>query len=266
MIKNIDNQEENMETNSAPKLVSSRFQGKLFLVPTFITVLSIFSGFLAILMSLKGNFEYATQCIAIAFILDGLDGRVARRLNATSSFGKEFDSLSDLVAFGVAPAVLMYGWAFGSVADEFGILISFALVVCGATRLARFNIMPETGKHFVGLPIPAAAGALASYVYLSPSPIENRMAVYFMIGYTLLIASLMVSTLTFFSIKHMKFTDAKRPHYYLLLLSAVVALFWYHIRIALVVIFTGYVLSGIVNYILKKLAPKQFEEIEKAVS
>jgi len=122
------------------RFVREKLKGKVFLVPSFITVLSIFCGFLALLSSFQGKFLYAAQCIGIAFILDGLDGRVARRLKATSEFGREFDSLSDLVAFGVAPASLLYSWAFGHIADEFGVLVSFVFVVCGATRLARFNV------------------------------------------------------------------------------------------------------------------------------
>ncbi|MCB0322004.1 MAG: CDP-diacylglycerol--serine O-phosphatidyltransferase, partial [Bdellovibrionales bacterium] len=162
-----------------PKL-RDRLQGKTFLIPSFITVVGIFCGFLAAISATRGEFVYACKCIALAILLDGLDGRVARKLNATSAFGREFDSLSDVVAFGVAPAILVYSWGFNRVADEFGLLIAFVFLVCGATRLARFNITStgelvlrkSAGSGFQGLPIPGAAAAIASIVYCFPAPIE----------------------------------------------------------------------------------------------
>ncbi len=250
---------------SRPRLVRERLQGKVFIIPTGITAIGIFCGFLAILSALKGNYEYAVKCIGLAFVLDGLDGRVARRLHATSAFGREFDSLSDLVAFGVAPAVLVYSWAFARVYDEFGIVVSFALVVCGATRLARFNISTDSGKHFVGLPIPGAAAAIASFVYLYPVALNHVLFITIFAGYCLLISFLMVSTLPFFSLKHVKLSGGK-THLYLLGVSIVIALVWYHSRIALAVIFNGYALSGLVNYALRKLQPQYFERVKKAVS
>ena len=141
-----------------PSLVKNRFKSHAFVIPSIVTSVGIFCGFLAVLSSLNGNLDYAVRCIALAFILDGLDGRIARRLNATSDFGRELDSLSDLVAFGIAPAVLIYVWAFQPLAGDFGVLITFAYLVCGATRLARFNVREsnetkENKKSFEGLPI-----------------------------------------------------------------------------------------------------------------
>ncbi len=229
-----------------------RFQGKAFLIPSFVTVIGIFCGFLAILSSLQGKFDYAAKCILIAIVLDGLDGRIARRLNATSAFGREFDSLSDMVAFGVAPAVLVYSWAFASQIDQFGILVSFALVVCGATRLARFNIMTEYRKHFSGLPIPGAAAALACWVFLRPQPLDSPALIYLMAGYTLMLSFLMVSTITFFSLKHLKLGESNNPRLMLVLIAAVVALGWYQSTATIALISTGYAISGPIGYLFTK--------------
>lgn len=234
-----------------PRLVRDKLQGKMFLVPALVTVFGIFCGFVAILNALKGNYETATKYIALAIIFDGLDGRIARRLNATSAFGREFDSLSDVVTFGVAPAVLVYSWAFSRSVDEFGALVAFLLVVCGATRLARFNIDTEHRRHFVGLPIPGGAAALAALVYLHPQPLDGGGEVYVALGYTALIAFLMVSTIPFLSIKHIKLTEGN-ARMILLVLATLIALTWYQTRLMLLVLSAGYVLSGPVGFLLKR--------------
>ncbi len=243
--------------NPRPRLVRGKLQGKMFLIPSLVTVLSNFCGFLAIISAVTGHFEYAVKAIAVAFILAGLDGRVARRLNATSEFGREFDSLSDVVAFGVAPAVLVYMWAFQNIADEFGLVISFSLVACGATRLARFNIDTAHRQHFVGLPIPAAAGAVCSIIYMLPEPLSTAGAVYMMLGYTALIAGLMVSTLPFFSVKHLRLTDGN-PRMNIAILAAAVALVWYQHKIVLLLVLNLYAMSGFFFYFGSRLAPNLF--------
>lgn len=228
-----------------PRLVRSRLQGKVFLIPSFITVIGIFCGFLAVVSAFKGAYEYAAKAIALAMILDGLDGRVARRLNATSDFGKEFDSLSDVIALGVAPATLLYAWGFQSAADEFGVLVSFLFVGCAATRLARFNVSegPEPARRFEGLPMPGAASAIVALVYCFPLQVSSETAVAFVFAYALCIAGLMVSTFPYPSIKHFKLTDGNvRAYAFLLFLS--VAVTWYHSRIVLFVLALAYVCSG----------------------
>ena len=120
------------------------------------------SGFYSIVSSINGHFEVAAVMIAVAFVCDGLDGRVARASRTSSEFGVEYDSLSDVVAFGVAPACLAYTWALKPL-NGIGIVIAGMFVVCGALRLARFNIQTETvdKNRFVGLPIPGAAALIA---------------------------------------------------------------------------------------------------------
>lgn len=222
-----------------------RLQQRVFLIPSFITVAAFFSGLLGAFIALRGDYEYAIKCIALAILFDGLDGRVARKLKATTAFGREFDSLSDLVAFGVAPAMLVYWWAFRTAIDDFGILVAFVYVVCGAARLARFNISTssEPKRNFDGLPIPGAAAALLALVYWSPAEVLNPVAVTGVVVYMTLVSALMVSTIPFFSVKHIKLTQ-KNIRLNIVLLSAVVALVWYHNRFSILLITLAYVLSG----------------------
>lgn len=236
-----------------PRFMREKLQSRIFLVPSCITVVGIFCGFLAIVSGIRGNFEYATKCIFLAIVLDGIDGRVARRLNATSAFGREFDSLSDLISFGVAPAVLFYTWAFSSAADEIGVLAGFFYTVCAAARLARFNVDStdaEPKAHFVGLPSPGAAAAAASVVYAFPAPVENPAAVGMLLVYLAVVGGLMVSVLPFFSVKKVKFTRDQQ-NLYLIALALLVPLTWKYSRIVLLVISVGYAMSGLVQYALR---------------
>lgn len=139
----------------------------VFLLPNLLTTGGLFSGFYSIVATMNGSYLLAAWFVLIAAIFDGLDGKVARLTNTTSKFGVEYDSLSDLVAFGIAPALLMYAWAlkpFG----KMGWLAAFLYVVCGALRLARFNVQITTveSKRFVGLPIPGAAWMASSLVII----------------------------------------------------------------------------------------------------
>jgi CDP-diacylglycerol--serine O-phosphatidyltransferase len=141
-----------------------RFRG-VFLIPNLITTASLFSGFYAIVATIDGRFYHAAWAIFISLVLDGLDGRIARITASTSGFGTQYDSLSDLVAFGVAPGLLVYLWALKPF-KQFGWVAAFLYVVCGALRLARFNVQQGSmdPRYFNGLPIPAAAMLIATAV------------------------------------------------------------------------------------------------------
>jgi CDP-diacylglycerol--serine O-phosphatidyltransferase len=176
----------------------------VFLLPVTITSLGLLSGFYSIVSSIDGHFEVAAVMIAIAFVCDGLDGRVARASRTSSEFGVEYDSLSDVVAFGVAPACLAYNWALKPL-DGIGIVIAGMFVVCGALRLARFNIQTDTvdKNRFVGLPIPGAAAMIAgtalAYSYFelaSPRALTTMMA-----PITLALGMLMISRVPYPSFK-----------------------------------------------------------------
>jgi CDP-diacylglycerol--serine O-phosphatidyltransferase len=141
-----------------------RFRG-VFLIPNLITTGALFSGFYAIVAAMDGRFHAAAWAIFIALVLDGLDGRIARLTHSTSGFGVQYDSLADLVSFGVAPALLVYLWALKPY-HQFGWVAAFLFVVCGALRLARFNVQQGSidPRYFNGLPIPAAAMLIATSV------------------------------------------------------------------------------------------------------
>ena len=186
-----------------PQLVTPIRRG-IFVIPATITSLGLLAGFYSIISSLEKHFEFAAVLITISFICDGLDGRVARLSRSSSQFGVELDSLSDVVAFGTAPAVLLYSWALrphGSVA----VMISGLFVVAAALRLARFNV--QTGSvdksKFVGLPVPGAAamvaGVVLAYSYFELSSPRTLCAA--MAPITLALAALMVSTVPYPSFK-----------------------------------------------------------------
>lgn len=140
----------------------------IYLLPNLFTTGALFSGFYAIVVSMSGEFEAAAIAIFASMILDGLDGRVARLTNTTSSFGLQYDSLADMVSFGVAPAIVALNWGLLSLDNKFAWAASFAYVACVALRLARFNTQTEftDNRFFIGLASPAAAAIVASVVWV----------------------------------------------------------------------------------------------------
>ncbi len=176
----------------------------VYLLPNLITTAGLFSGFYSVICSLHGDFARAAVAILAANIFDALDGRIARATKTTSRFGIEYDSLADLVAFGVAPGILVYCWALEPW-GTWGWLAASLFVTCGALRLARFNVQVDSTekRHFIGLPIPAAAEVIASVVLLSSrfggeGPTEKHLLL-LLITYAL--AGLMVSNIKYFSFK-----------------------------------------------------------------
>jgi len=142
-----------------------RFHKGIYILPNLFTSLNLFFGFFAIILSIEGNFLLAATLLVIAGFCDGLDGKIARATRTTSRFGVEYDSLADLVSFGIAPAIMFYLWALTPL-GRLGWLAGFLFAVCGALRLARFNTQAGLvgNDYFTGLPIPAAAGTLATMV------------------------------------------------------------------------------------------------------
>ena len=239
--------------------VKSKLHGKTFLIPNFVTVMGMFCGFLAVISAVGGNFsaeslKYSANCILLAIILDGLDGRVARRLNATSAFGREFDSLSDVICFGVAPAILVYGWAFGTGYGDLGLLTGFVYVACGATRLARFNVQTtsEAKGSFTGLPIPGAAAGVVTLIILFPNMIVSYMSSMLVLIYMLCMSIFMVSTLPYFSAKHLRITQGS-IRFNIFILSVLVVLAWKWTGITVSIAAQLYAFSGIFAYIWRKL-------------
>ncbi len=229
----------------------------VYLIPNLLTTGNLFSGLFAILAVYKGHYLAAAVAILVALIFDMLDGKSARWTNSTSQFGVEYDSLADLVAFGVAPGLLIFGWAL-SVYDMLGPAVMFAFVACGALRLARFNVMTATSesKYFTGLPIPAAASVVATLVIfdrevalgMAGSPV-------FVLVVTMALAFLMVSTIKYRSFKDLKFSG--RAHFDNLVLAILVIMLviaWP--QVMLFVLFACYAVSGpIERLILLLLKP-----------
>ena len=236
--------------------IRERLYRKRFLVPNAVTVGNLFCGFLAILYSAQGRFQDAIIAIAIAILLDGLDGRVARKLNAATPFGLEFDSLCDVISFGLAPAFLVYCWGFKPLADQFGVIASFIFILCAATRLARFNVADDNLKGFVGLPTPGAAGVVAATVNLSPVVEPSYFNLLLAFAVVLTASYLMVSKIPFVSIKSFKFADMRLRGRIALGLSIVSI--WYLGRIGVAILGFGYAYSGVLMYLLQSRA-KQSE-------
>lgn len=236
----------------------------IYVLPNLVTVSSTFCGFYAIVASFKANYEYAAWAIFIACIFDGLDGKIARITHSTSKFGTQLDSLSDVISFGVAPGVLIYTWAlqpFGRI----GWVGAFLFVVCGALRLARYNVQAETSeaKHFTGLPIPAAAVTIAAFVLFYEDLWKDReVRTYLIVVLTYVLAFLMVSTVKYHSIKELE--NSKRSPF-LALVGAVLILIVIamHPTVMLFVVCITYVSWGIVEGVVtyyKKRAPGRAHE------
>jgi len=245
-------------------LVRARLKGKAFVIPSLVTMAAFFSGFVGAIAAIRGDFVYATKAIALAGLFDGLDGRVARKLNATTAFGREFDSLCDVVTFGVAPAILVYCWAFQSAAGDFGVLAAFVYTVCAGARLARFNVDTEEtpSQNFTGLPTPGAALAVIALVFWSPEPVTESWARGLLSVYMIALGGLMVSELPYFSLKNLKFTHghARRN---ILIIAGAVALTWYSAPFMALLLGVSYAFSGAAAYAAKKLFPKYVQTFSK---
>jgi len=194
-----------------------RFRRGIYLLPTLFTIGNLLCGFTAIVMSFRGEIARAGLFIIFAGVLDLLDGRIARMTGTTSEFGSEFDSLSDIVSFGISPAMLAYAWVlepFGRV----GWLVAFLFVICAAMRLARYNIQAHSGerRHFVGLSSPVAAGSLAAVAFAFPAkpPVGSPPALPLLLLVATL-ALLMVSRFRYRSFKDLGLLD-RRSYIYVL--------------------------------------------------
>lgn len=175
----------------------------IYLLPNLFTIAGLFAGFYAIVTAMEGYFNYAAIAIFVAMIMDFFDGRVARLTNTQSAFGAELDSLSDMVSFGVAPALVIYSWSLEGL-GKLGWLAAFIFTAAGALRLARFNtqVLVADKRYFQGLPIPAAAGVLASMVWLCvDSEILGDGVSMITAILAIIIAILMVSNVRYYSFK-----------------------------------------------------------------
>lgn len=254
----------------APK---RRMRKGMYFLPSLFTAANIGAGYFAITETLQGtvadswHFDLAAKAIGIAIVADGLDGFVARLTNTASDFGREFDSLADVITFGVAPALLAWMWGFRWLPEfshpelrtrllHLGIVATFLFLVAGASRLARFNIQvnPQPSnpgrpgkKYFVGMPIPAGAGVIAATIHLlEGSPIESWWLAIFWFGLILSAGFLMVSTWRFYSFKDLNLRN-RHPFQLMILIGGFLYLLVLFSGPLLFVLAMTYMLSGVMT-------------------
>ena len=232
-------------------------QKGIYLLPNLVTTAALFSGFYGILAGINGQFESASIAVFIAMILDGLDGRVARWTNTQSAFGEQYDSLSDLVSFGLAPALIMYQWALISMRDvsiswgKIGWMAAFIYVACAALRLARFNVQIEEvdKRFFIGLPSPASAGIVVGMVWMLHDLDVSGKAIQIPALMMIMAAGLlMVSPVKYNSFKDFDL-KSKVPHLTILGIVLAFALVQVDPPKVLFAVFFVYALSGPFNWI-----------------
>lgn len=230
-----------------------RIKKGIYVLPNLITTASLFSGFFSIIASLKENFVIAAIAVLAAAVFDGLDGRIARVTNTTSKFGAEYDSLSDVIAFGVAPAFLAYNWAM-SFYGRWGWIAAFLFVLCGALRLARYNIQIGVveSRVFNGLPIPSAAAVVATTVlFFDYAGVEGKFHDPSMLFFVPVLSILMVSNIKYYSFKDLQLFTRKPFMTFFYLVLALIILAAIPLQISVFVAMVGYALSGPIWWMFK---------------
>ena len=235
----------------------------IYLLPNLFTSAALFAGFFAIVQAMNGHFEQAAMAIFIAMVLDGLDGRVARMTNTQSAFGAEYDSLSDMVSFGVAPALILYVWALKPL-GKLGWLAAFLYCACAALRLARFNTKLDDDyqdkRYFQGLPSPGAAALLAGFVWVSYEYGVSGRDVFFGIlqwkwmawGLTVFAGASMVTDLRYYSGKDINLKRSV-PFFVILVIMLLMVLVSYSPPEVLFFLMVAYALSGYLLWLRDKL-------------
>jgi len=262
-----------------------RLSKGMYILPSLFTTANIAFGYYAMLQAIHGSaadpshFDNAARAIGFAVLFDGLDGRIARMTGTTSDFGRELDSLADVIAFGVAPALLAWMWGFRSLAistypetltklTQFGAIASFLFLIAGASRLARFNITtnPQPSnpgrpgkKYFVGMPIPAAAGVIAAVVHFSGGePVTTWWTAATWLLLIVAAAYLMVSTWRFYSFKDIDLR-MRQPFRLIVIFAALFAAVWYFSQKVLFVLALAYMFSGVfwrLQWVLRRRGPR----------
>ena len=239
----------------------------IYLLPNLFTTANLFAGFFSIITAINGNFYVAAATVFVAMVLDSLDGRVARLTNTQSAFGAEYDSLSDMVAFGLAPAVLAYEWALSGLGNV-GLTVAFIYVACAALRLARFNtqIGKVDKRWFIGLASPAAAGVVAGWVWavwaLDETGIRGvDLPLVLVMLFALMVAAaglLMVSNIKYYSFKDLDL-KGRVPFVAILVVVLVFAVVFSGPPRILLLIFLAYAVSGPVQYLMQLRRRKRVE-------
>ena len=252
----VDRQPDTTDTGDEPISAKPTRRG-IYLLPNLLTTGALFAGFYAIVQAMNGRFEQAAIAIFIAMVLDGLDGRVARLTNTQSAFGAEYDSLSDMVSFGVAPALVMYSFALKSM-GKLGWIAAFVFCAAAALRLARFNTLlaVQDKRWFLGLPSPAAAALLAGYVWVM---VDNRIPgldLPWLAWLITVFAGLsMISNLRYYSGKDINLKRSV-PFVVIVLVAMSFSLVSINPPSVLFLLFLGYALSGYALWAKRRLRRK----------
>jgi len=230
-----------------------RFRRGVYLLPVLLTLGNLFCGYACIMYTMREEYATAAPFIGIAFILDGLDGRIARLTGTEGPFGVQFDSLADMISFGLAPAILAYSWGltpFG----RWGWAAGFIYVTAAAMRLARFNIQAGSvdKRYFVGMPSPAAAGVVAATIFAYPAGLRDTSGAAPVMALLLVPAFLMVSTIRFRSFKTIDL-QARRSYTVILVMALVIAAIWGHPAGVLLVLAYTYLASAFVELAVNRL-------------
>jgi CDP-diacylglycerol--serine O-phosphatidyltransferase len=239
---------------SAPR-VGARLRRGAYLLPSLFTIGNIFLGFAAIIRALNGHYVHAGVYLLLAATLDFLDGKIARMTGTESEFGREFDSLADVLTFGMAPALAVWAWGLRELPARAGWLIPLFYVVCTATRLARFNVQTvhsET-RWFVGLPSPAAAGTVASFLLVGMRPEWRPWMIGAVAGGLVGLGTLMVSTFRYWSLKSLHLRE-RRSYRVALPLAAILLVLAFWPELFLPGIAVAYALSGPLLWLVGRLA------------
>lgn len=237
-----------------PEHTSNKPRRGVYLLPNLFTTGALFSGFYAVVAGMNSHFEAAAIAIFVAMLFDGLDGRVARLTNTSSAFGAEYDSLSDMVSFGVAPALVTFSWVLGDI-GKLGWFAAFVYVAGAALRLARFNtqIGSMDKRYFMGLPSPAAAASVAGLVWAATEyQIDPAPFAYLIATYVALAGVLMVSNALYYSFKDVDLKD-KVPFIILAGIVLLVAIISIQPSLFLWLLFLVYSLSGLLHWSWRKL-------------
>lgn len=217
----------------------------IYLLPNLFTTVSLFSAYYAIVASMRGQFETAVIAIFIGMIADGLDGRIARLTNTQSAFGAQYDSLSDMVTFGVAPSLLLFQWALVGL-GKIGWLIAFIYTACVAIRLARFNVRLDVAdkRYFQGLACPAGAALMSAFVWLCvQNNWSSQTITIATVVLCLLVSGAMISSVPYYSFKQVDF-NGKVPFLYVFLMVLILVALWLYPAEILCISFALYLVSG----------------------
>ncbi len=231
-----------------------RLRRGVYLLPSLFTLGNMFCGYACVVYAMRGEFETAAPFIGIAIVLDMLDGRIARLTGTASDFGLEFDSLADVISFGIAPAILCFAWGLAPL-GRLGWAAGFLFVTAAAMRLARFNIQTAAAtdkRYFVGMPSPAAAAVPAATVYAFPFGLHDSLGALPALAIVIVPAVLMVSTIRFRSFKTIDL-QSRRPYTVLIVLAAALILVTTHPRYVLVATAYAYLASAFVGLALTRL-------------